>query len=197
MKYWAKSPPVAAKLPLRMGKCCSAQKYFNLSPEAMRATGAALLANGLEPRSFLYTFTIGSALKFSDVYSALFQSTESVDRLPPGIIKGPPLDGIIQEKVDSFDVKASPSHPETVKVEITYRFTLYSPKGKKISFWTVKGVGEEAKIPGDPNFHVMRAIDEAQHDAATKFINGFTELPKVKKWLQDRKGASKPSGRVK
>ena len=182
MRYMGKSPSVKEKLPLRMGHH-TAKRYLNLRPAAMQATGTTLFANRIEPRSFFLAFTGGSALKFVNVYSTLFQSTESVDRLPPGIIKGPPLDGIIEEQIESFDVKTSPSLPETVKAEITYRFILYSPKGNKISSWTVKGVGEESKIPGDPSFHVLRAIDEAQHDAATKFIKGFSQVPAVKQLL--------------
>ena len=103
-----------------------------------------------------------------------------------GIIKGPPLDGIIEEQIDDFDVKAITYPAKTVKAEITYRFTLYSPQGEKITSWTIKGAGEEAERPGDPSFHVIRAVDEAQHDAATKFINGFPQVPAVKQLLQKK-----------
>jgi hypothetical protein len=191
MRYWGKSPPVKEKLPLRMGHH-TATRYLNLSPIAMQAIGAVFLANQMEPHSFMFTFTIASALKFSEVYSTMFQSVESVDRVPPGLIKGPPLDGIIEDQIDSFEVRELPSRTKTVKAEVTYRFTLYSLQGEKISSWTVKGSGEEAKRPGDPNFHVLRAIDEAQHDAATKFINGFPHVPAVKQLLQKKRGTSKP-----
>ena len=78
MRYWAKSPPVKEKLPLRIGHH-AAKMYLNISPQNMKAIGTTFLANQMEPHSFMFTFITSSVFKFSDVYSTLFQSTESVE----------------------------------------------------------------------------------------------------------------------
>ncbi len=126
-----------------------------------------------------WIFPLGTAsvALFDQVFPRVFASTKAVQSRPPL----PPSDGaltaIIEPRIETFDYQLAGFIGGTVTVEITYRFTLHSPRGDPIASWVVKGMaGTFARIDKVTNL--------AMRDAATKFPTSFEEVPEVRRWLR-------------
>jgi len=139
-----------------------------------------------------WDFPLGSAsvTLFNQAFNTLFKSTESVASRPP-LSGKQELSVVIEPKIDAFEFGLPFLKTGSYTAEITYRFTLYSLKGDPFASWTVKGRGEKR---GQIGFEFARwpgeAADLAMRDAANKFLDGFSEVPEVQRWLREVKGSA-------
>jgi hypothetical protein len=172
-------PAGVAKVPARVGVYYSSD-FRNYQHSGSRAGDR-------------WDFPLGQAsvTLFNQTFPMLFAGTESVPNLPP-LSGGSQLAAVIEPKIEAFDFTLPFLKTGTYTAEITYRFTLYSPKGDPVASWTVKGSGAQK---GQAGFEFARwpgeAADLAMRDAATRFLNGFAEVPEVQPWLRQVK-ASQP-----
>jgi len=90
-----------------------------------------------------WIFPLGpaSVTLFDQVFPRVFASTRAVQSRPPLPTGDGALAAVIEPKIEAFDYRLAAFIGGTVSVEITYRFTLYSPRGDPIASWFVKGVG--------------------------------------------------------
>ena len=180
-------PPLVEPLKLTIGKCFRPliSKY-------------EYLGEGREAR---FNFPLGppSVEMFDLVFTGMFVKTVPVE--PPcwKTNQGPDVDAVIETQIEGFRgnmATISKRYGEhRAEVEITYRFLLFSPEGETIHSWTVAGSG--LFIPDntiDPFFPqptwYSKAVKLAMRDAAAKFVRGFRDQPKIRKWLQGLKVSS-------
>ncbi len=178
MKGTMEVPPTINKIPMRIGVFYS-QEFRNYQHAGTRGGDR-------------WDFPLGSVSVplFDQAFASLFNSVESVPSLPP--LSGyPGLKAVIAPKIEAFDFRIPLIKTGTYTAEITYRFTLYSLKGDPIASWTTKGIGEKS---GQVGFEFARwpgeAADLATRDAVTKFLNGFPDVPEIRRWLQETKGSA-------
>lgn len=137
-----------------------------------------------------WVFPLGPASMtlFDQAFPRVFASTQPVQSRPPLPTGDVELAAVIEPKIETFDFGLPFLKTGTYTAEITYRFTLYSPRGDPIASWLVKGVGAK---PGEGGFEFARwpgeAADLAMRDAATKFLTGFGEVPEVQRWVRQVK----------
>ncbi len=148
-----------------------------------------------ELRSFTYrhhipdtTYVLGdpSVQLLNEALALLF--TEVVEVPRPGSapeLRGD-LAGIIEPRIISagyqFGTQSSP-YP----TQITYGFTLYSPRGEPVAYWEVTGQGSESL--GTPLATVgikKRNFEHAMREAAWKFTSGLRDVPEVRQWLAEQ-----------
>jgi len=178
LKVTMEVPPTVNKIPVRIGVFYS-QEFRNYQHVGSRGGDR-------------WDFPLGSVSVplFDQAFATLFNSVESVPSLPP--LSGyPGLAAVIAPKIEAFGFSLPFLKTGTYTAEITYRFTLYSLKGDPIASWTVKGIGEK---PGQVGFEFARwpgeAADLAMQEAVTKFLNGFSDVPEIQRWLRETKGSA-------
>ncbi len=71
-------------------------------------------------------------------------------------------------------------------VDITYRFTLYTPEGDQIVSSTFMGQGKKFAYLGgfSPHQAPGEATSLAMQEAAEKFMSDFPNLPQVQQWIR-------------
>jgi len=134
-----------------------------------------------------WIFLLGAASVrlFDQAFPALFaQAIPVVNRL--SLAEGTPRSvGVIEPRIKDFDFTLPFLKTGTYTAEIAYRMTLYAPSGETIASWTVRGVGMKS---GELGFEFSRwpgeAADLAMQDAASKFLEGFRDVPEVRRWLR-------------
>lgn len=176
MKGVLGTPPAVERIPLKVGVYYSPE-FRNYKHEGSRGGDR-------------WDFPLGSASVslFDRVFPETFISTMTVESRPP--LSGIKLDAVIEPKIEGFDFGIPFLKTGTYTAEITYRFTLYSLKGDPVASWTVRGSGakrgqigfEFARWPGE-------AADLAMQDAATKFMNGFSDVTEVQRWIKETKAS--------
>ncbi|MFQ5775428.1 MAG: hypothetical protein ACE5GS_12980 [Kiloniellaceae bacterium] len=145
-------------------------------------------------------FEIGqsSADHFDQVFLALFRDIKIVSRRPPLAPTGPRVDAVIEPRFESVAIH-DPSlfgWAGTWDVRLTYLFTLFTIKGEPLASWTITGVGQNKKGidwtgMGGSNI-AGEAASRALRDAGEKFLDGFAQVPEVRRWLQERGSAGLP-----
>lgn len=118
----------------------------------------------------------------------LFERVVRVSSPAPLAEGGPKLAAVIEPKIEEVELDRPPVVVSLADVtaEVSYRFTFYSPEGTPLASWKVRGIGKPS-----PGWFVWKtepfskAMDLALEDAATKFVNGFRDVPEVGRWLQE------------
>jgi hypothetical protein len=134
-----------------------------------------------------WKFPLGPAsMKLHDqACTVLFTNFFPVQTRPPFSDGTTQCAAVIEPRIEAFDFQLPFLKTSTYSAEITYRYTLYSPKGDAVASWTIKGTGAK---PGKAGFEFARwpgeAADLAMQDAVTKFMTTFTEEPEVRVWLK-------------
>jgi hypothetical protein len=149
-----------------------------------------------EFKDYLYTgsrggdqwkFPLGAAsVKLYDqTFPVLFSNCFPVQTRPPLSAGTPECAAVIEPRIEAFDFSIPFFKTSSYGAEITYRYTLYSPKGDPVASWIVKGSGAKS---GKPGFEFARwpgeAADLAMQDAVNKFMTTFSETPEVRAWLK-------------
>lgn len=138
----------------------------------------------------VWTFPLGlaSVKLFDQLFPLAFTSTIPVAGLPPASGSVPDAVAVIEPAVEAFDFTLPQRKTGSYTVEITYRFTLYSPNGDPVASWTVTGYGAK---PGEAGVESERRLSEAANlaleDAANKFLTSFSDVPEVQQWLKRKK----------
>jgi hypothetical protein len=174
-------PPLVEPLEVTIGKCFrpAIAKYEYLG----------------EGKEALFNFPLGppSVEMFDIVFTGMFVKTVPVEHCRPETSRGPDVDAVIETQIEIFRGNMATisqrDGEHRAEVEITYRFLLFSPEGETIHSWTVAGSG--LFIPDntiDPflpqTTWYSKAVKLAMRDAASKFVRGFRNQPKIQKWLQ-------------
>ena len=93
------------------------------------------------------------------------------------------LAGIIEPSIEEFKIEFSKDWSYRYSAEITFRFTLYSPSGERLTNWSIRGSGAGY---GD-FFHFSRPRGEAAAGAiaraAESFAFHFEDSLEVRQWL--------------
>ena len=109
----------------------------------------------------------------------MFDSVVAIETLSPQSASSLGIAGIIEPKITNFNANLNSMRPD-----ITYQITLYSPAGVELGAWEV--VGNLRTTVGAVKFlsDVGELARLAMRDAATTFIKGFRQEPVVKRWLE-------------
>lgn len=164
----------SAKLPVTVG--------FYHAPE-FRTHEEHVLHMGLER----YVFPLGAASVslFEQVMPLVFGKVMPVQGRPP-LADPVELYGVIEPRIESFNLHFPGSVWGTHSVEISYRVILYDKTGIPVISWVVSGIGEKR---GEFGFYgslpwAGQAADLALQDVGRKFLEDFSRQPEVKIWLQ-------------
>lgn len=128
-------PPSVAQIPLTVGV------YYD---QAIRT-----YERHFRIGSYGFDISLGksSIVLFDEILPIMFKRVEAVISRPPLPPSGPKIDTVIEPRIEEFKLL----HPSvlfgTHKVEITYRFTLYTPEGNQIVSSTFMGKGEKYAPP--------------------------------------------------
>lgn len=160
-------PPDVGKLPLTVGI------YYSVEFRAHEHVRTKDLGKFVVPSGE------ASVALFDDILPLMFENTVLVPGRPPLAQRDPRLVAVIEPRIEHFDVDL-PVVIGTIRAEVTYRFTLYSPVGHPFASWRVNGVGEAGPMGGGYD----KAVDLAMQDAARRFMIGFRAVPEVQRWLR-------------
>lgn len=136
-----------------------------------------------------WVFPLGPASVelFDQTFPQVFRDTLRVQSLPPLGAEYADLAAVIEPRIEEFAFHLPFIKSGTYTAEITYRLILYSMRGDPVASWTVRGYGAQA---GQLGFEFARwpgeATDLAMQDAARQFVDGFTSVPEVRRWLRSR-----------
>ena len=180
-------PPLVEPLELTMGKC--------FSP----AISNYEIRDADYPHA-LYVFPLGppSVAMFDRVFTGMFVKTVPIEHCSPATDQGLDVDAVIDTQIERFWWYITPAPgiglitSREFRVEITYRFLLYSPEGETIDSWTVVGSGlyipEPSKgIVFNPELTwLSAAVKLAMRDAAADFITEFRDQPNIREWIEKR-----------
>jgi hypothetical protein len=166
-------PPDATQVPLAVGV------YYDVSFETYEH------AEWRGGDNWVFPLGPASVRLFDHTFPAVFKSTQRVTNRPPVSTVGSDLVAVIEPRIEEFAFTLPFIKTGQYTAEITYRFTIYSPRGDPVASWTETGWGEKrgkfgyefARWPGE-------AADLAMQDAATKFLLEFQKVPEVKRWLR-------------
>ncbi len=121
-----------------------------------------------------------SVTLFRELFPKAFEKVVWIERLPTIATAESPFAAVIEPQIDAFKFLFFKGlHIFHSWAEIHYRFVIYTPDGKVIASWTVKGVGEYSG-----GGSLAQAVDFAMHEAAWRFIQSFNDVPEAKRWLQ-------------
>ena len=123
-----------------------------------------------------FHFRIGKTSEdyLDQVFSALFERTEKVDRLPgtaDDLLSkaGRNLDGTIVARIKSAS-----------RTRVAFEFFLYDAEDRLLGSWNVSGSsGMSAATPKE----VSKSLSAAIRDASAKLLVNFKEVHPVKSWL--------------
>jgi hypothetical protein len=135
------------------------------------------------------SFAIGKASVdlFNQLLGSMFKKTVEVQQRPPLSSGGTNLAGVIEANIEKFKLTKSQEQPrrrQRYSVQLTYRFTVYTPDGKISVFW-VSGRGRSTDRWYDTSGKIYgEATDQAMKDAGKRFATNFLEIPEIQRWLE-------------
>ncbi len=132
-----------------------------------------------------------SIVLFDEVFPIMFKRVEVVISRPPLPPGGERVAAIIEPKIEEFKLVHPSVLVGTHNVEITYRFTLYTPEGDQIVSSTFMGQGKKCNYYGafSPYHAPGEATSLAMEEAVEKFMSDFPNLPQVQQWIRQTGGA--------
>ena len=143
---------------------------------------------GFGPHSVEFDVGESSAIHFSRVFNAYFQRALRFSDRPTAARPAADVDAVLIPEIEQLTM-TDPSlygWAGTWRTELVYRFHLVDPAGQPIANWTVEGVGSKGgvdwvgpKIPGE-------AFAAALEEAGRNFVNRFSHVPEVSRWLSAR-----------
>lgn len=158
------------------------------SPEFLAYEQKETIAGGSKVR-----FAIGEATArfFDQVFAKLFRNVKRVDQRPPMLQTSEAIEAVIEPRIESLTTR-NPAFgwAGTWNVEITYLFTLYTLEGEPVVTWYVTGIGHNTSTTftwvsgGTPL--AAEAANRAIEEAARNFLEGFAQVPEVRRWLRGR-----------
>ena len=134
----------------------------------------------------------------NEALGLLFVEVVESPRPGPGVTLRGDLAGAIEARIVSAHYKYPTARSLSWPTQVTYGFTLYSPRGETLASWTVTGSGGE---PFNPNLvvdlplplaiasavsTVRRSFEGAMEEAASKVISGFRDVPEIQHWLNEQ-----------
>ncbi len=162
--------PLVQPLPLTVGV------YFSPEFRAYQVKKICILFGSC---TFKYDLGPQSVAMFELILAGMFDSVVAIETLSPQSASSLGIAGIIEPKITNFNANLNSMRPD-----ITYQITLYSPAGVELGAWEV--VGNLRTTVGAVKFlsDVGELARLAMRDAATTFIKGFRQEPVVKRWLE-------------
>lgn len=138
------------------------------------------------------SFAIGKASVdlLNQLLRVMFKNIVEIDQRPPlpsGSVK---LAGVIEPNIEEFQLvklRELPHMRQRYKIQMTYRFTLYTPDGELSVFW-VSGEGKNSERRFASTSKIYReTTDKAMKNAGNNFATKFLDFPEVRRWL-DKSG---------
>jgi len=167
-------PPSMAQIPLTVGV------YYDT---AFRSYEHRLII-----MRYCFDFSLGkdSVALFDDIFPIVFERAVPVISRPPLPPGGPMVSAVIEPKIDGFKVVHPWGLVGNYSVDITYRFTLYTPEGDQIASSIFMGQGEKYSYLGgfSPYQAPREAATLAMQEAVEKFMSEFPNLPQVEQCVR-------------
>jgi len=172
LKGEIKNPPNVQQVPVSVGVL--------YSPEFREYEHT--IASG--PHLFVIPIGEASVRIFDQVFPLMFQGVKPVSSRPPFPAEKGKLAAIIEPRIEEADFRHGGY--SGYGAILTYLFTVYSLDGTPVASWTVKGEGYREWSFWDWSMSepLGQAGDRALQDVAVKLLNGFRDVPEVKRWLE-------------
>lgn len=143
-----------------------------------------------------WNFPLGNAsvLLCEQSLPSLFTKTVPLTQRQPLPAGTPALDAVLEPRIEGFTFGLPMLKTGLYTAEIVYRFVLLAPDGTEIGSWTTAG---SAAKPGEFGFEFARwpgeAADVAMRQAMDRFLQGFDQVPEVRRWLRERNAGTPTS----
>ncbi len=143
------------------------------------------------PQQASYSIQLGDAnvSMLSQLFSAMFSSTETVGSLPLEAADQARLDAVIRPELERFEFDVPIQRTDQfVEVWMQYQMRLYDTDGELIAEWPVTGYGKAEH--GNRGAALNRAAVVAMRDAGAEISTEFSAQPAVGYWLEERQNES-------
>ena len=134
---------------------------------------------------FDYKIALGSpsVTLIDQILSNMFEKVVPVQSRPPLPESGADINAVIEPKIEGLSI-FSPHGQSWVRVELYYKFILYTLNGEEIASCPISGYGYSYKDIGMSASRIREATEFAMRNVAAKSMVNFNKNPEYLRWLQ-------------